>query len=101
MAVVSTAATGLRARASVRTDKPSAYLKQLARHFGHKLDVRFDDQQAVIPFAFGDAHLAAVDGELHLEAFAQTPSDLDRVEQVIGGHLERFGRRDELDVWWN
>jgi hypothetical protein len=37
---------------------------------------------------------------LHLTAFAQTPAGLSRVEQVIGSHLERFGRRDELVVRW-
>ena len=100
MAVVSTAATGLHSTASVTTDKPSPYLKQLAKHFRHKLDVRFDEQEAVIPFSFGHAQLRAGDGELRLEAFAQTPAGLTRVEQVVGSHLERFGRRDELAIRW-
>jgi catechol 2,3-dioxygenase len=100
LAVVSTAATGLRSAASVPTGKPSPYLKQLAKHFRHKLDVRFEDHEAVIPFAFGHAELRAGEGELHLTAFAQTPAGLSRVEQVIGSHLERFGRRDELVVRW-
>ena len=101
LAVVSTAATGLRSAAAVSTAKPSPYLKQLAKHFRHKLDVRFDDHDAVIPFAFGHAELHAGEGELHLNAFAQTPAGLARVEQVIGSHLERFGRRDELVVSWS
>ena len=100
MAVVSTEATGLRARSVVSTQKPSPYLKQLAKHFRHKLEVRFDDDEAVIPFSFGHAQLRAGEGELQLDAFAQTPSDLARVERVVGSHLERFGRRDELVVSW-
>jgi hypothetical protein len=40
---------------------------------GHKRDVRFDDHEALIPFAFGLAQLRASDGELRLEAFAPTP----------------------------
>lgn len=98
LAVVSTAATGLRSRAAVSTAKPSPYLLQTAKHFRHKLDVRFDEREAVIPFPFGHAELRAADGELVLEAFAQTPAELRRVEQVVGSHLERFGRRDELKV---
>jgi len=35
---------------------------------------------------------------LTITAYAQTPADLTRVEHVIGSHLERFGRRDELTV---
>jgi hypothetical protein len=98
VAFVSTAATGLSSRAVVETAKPSPYLLQLAKHFRHKLDVRFDERTAVIPFAFGHAELAAGDGALTITAFAQTPADLRRVEQVIGSHLERFGRPDELRV---
>jgi uncharacterized protein len=67
---------------------------------GHKRDVRFDDHEALIPFAFGLAQLRASDGELRLEAFAPTPGELARVEEVVGSHLERFGRRDGLVVGW-
>ncbi|MFL5900482.1 MAG: DUF2218 domain-containing protein, partial [Solirubrobacterales bacterium] len=28
------------------------------------------------------------------------PADLARVEHVIASHLERFGKRDELQVSW-
>jgi catechol 2,3-dioxygenase len=98
--IVSTAATGLSATAAVATDKPSPYLLQLAKHFRHKLDVRFDAQEAVIPFAFGHAELRAVDRGLGITAFAQRPDDLRRVQHVITSHLERFGRRDELRVDW-
>jgi uncharacterized protein len=62
--------------------------------------VRFDDQEAVIPFSFGHAQRRAGEGELRLEALAQTPAGLTRVEQVVASHLERFGRRDELVVSW-
>jgi predicted enzyme related to lactoylglutathione lyase len=100
VAIVSTAATGLAATARIATAKPSPYLLQLAKHFRHKLDVRFDGHTAVIPFAFGHAELRAADGELVIAAFAHTPRDLRRVEEVVGSHLERFGRRDELTVAW-
>ena len=98
VAIVSTAATGLRSQAVVATEKPSPYLLQVAKHFRHKLDVRFDDREAVIPLPVGHAELRAGDDALTITAFAQTPADLERVEKVIGSHLERFGRRDELVV---
>jgi hypothetical protein len=97
VAFVATSATGLSSRAVVETEKPSPYLLQLAKHFRHKLDVRFDERSAVIPFPFGHAELAAADA-LTITAHAQTPADLRRVEQVIGSHLERFGSRDALSV---
>jgi hypothetical protein len=90
----------MRSRAVVATSKPTPYLKQLAKHFGHKIDVTYDDEQGVLPFAFGRADLRAQPGELVIEAVAATPEELERVEQVTGSHLERFGRRDELVVSW-
>jgi catechol 2,3-dioxygenase len=101
VAFVSTTQTGLSSRAAIRTAKPSPYLLQLAKHFRHKLDVRFDERSAVIPFAFGTAELAAEPEELIIAAHAHTPADLARVEHVVGSHLERFGRRDELEVSWS
>jgi catechol 2,3-dioxygenase len=100
LAAVSTQATGLRSQAVVATATPSRYLKQLSRHFAHKLEVRFDDQHGVIPLAAGHVQLDAEEGALRVRAFAQTASGLRRVEQVIGSHLERFGRRDGLRIEW-
>ena len=72
----------------------------MAKHFHHKLDVRFDEREAVVPFAFGHAALEAGEDVLTITAHAQRPDDLRRVEQVVGSHLERFGKRDELVVAW-
>ena len=91
----------LRSRADVVTDRPSPYLKQLCKHFRHKLDVTFDDHTGTIPFAFGRCELRAGDGVLHLEAIAATPEELERVENVAASHLVRFGRRHELTVEWS
>jgi catechol 2,3-dioxygenase len=101
LAFVSTTVTGLSSHAVVATAKPSPYLLQLAKHFRHKRDVRFDEHSAVIPFAFGTAELAAEPQALTIAAHAHTPADLERVKHVVGSHLERFGRRDELEVSWS
>jgi catechol 2,3-dioxygenase len=100
VAFVSTAAVGLGSRAVVATAKPSPYLLQLSKHFRHKLEVSFDERRSVIPLAAGVAELEAGDEALVITAHAPTPADLGRVERVIGSHLERFGRRDELTVDW-
>ena len=93
----------LRSRAIVETAKPTPYLKQLAKHFGHKLDVTYDDERAMLSFAFGRAELRAdaAAQALVIDAIASTPEALERVEDITGSHLERFGRRDELMVRWS
>jgi hypothetical protein len=87
--------------ASVATEKPTPYLKQLCKHFGHKVEVAFDDAHGTIVFAMGRCELDATQaGVLKLRAQAEDSESLARTEQVVGSHLERFGRRDELSVSW-
>ncbi|HTX30999.1 MAG TPA: DUF2218 domain-containing protein [Solirubrobacteraceae bacterium] len=84
----------------VATGKPSPYLKQLCRHFGHRLEVSFDDDAGRIAFPDGVCELERRDDGLLLRARAQSEDSLARIERVIGSHLARFGRRDELQVAW-
>jgi uncharacterized protein len=84
----------------VTTARPSPYLLQLAKRFRHELDVRYDAHEAVIPFEGGRAVLRVEPGALRLAAVAPTEAGLRRIEEVIGSHLERFGRRDEIRVTW-
>lgn len=37
---------------------------------------------------------------LRLQAQAVSAEGLERVQDVVGRHLERFGQRHELDVRW-
>ncbi len=85
----------------VVTSKPSPYLKQLCRHFGHRLEVSFDDDRGQIAFPFGTGELERAGEGLLLRARAGSEEDLRRVEEVVGSHLARFGRRDGLEVSWS
>jgi hypothetical protein len=92
--------TTITSRAQVVTAKPVPYMRQLCKHFGHKLDASFDDDSGYIQFEFGRCELRAADGELLLTVSAGDDGDRARMENVIGSHLERFGKRDELSVVW-
>jgi hypothetical protein len=93
--------TTLTSRADVATDKPVPYMRQLCKHFGHKVDAAFGDDDGYIQFHFGRCELHAGDGVLQLTVTAAGQEDHERLQRVIGSHLERFGRRDELSVTWN
>jgi hypothetical protein len=88
------------ATAEVDTDKPVPYMRQLCKHFGHKHDVEYGDTTGSIRFEYGACELEAGDGILGLVVTAGDEESLERMERVIGGHLERFGARDELSVSW-
>ena len=82
------------------TDKPVAYMRQLCKHFGHKVDASFGDDTGYIQFEFGRCELRTEDRTLALDVSAADADSHERMENVIGSHLERFGRRDGLSVAW-
>jgi uncharacterized protein len=88
------------ATASVATQSPARYAKQLASHLGRRCEVREEADGVRIVFADGDCLLTPADGALELLATADSAASLDRVAHVVGSHLERFGQRNELQVSW-
>lgn len=92
----------LTASATVSTPTPERYAKQLAAHLGRRCEIREEPGGIRVVLAdTGDCLLASRDGALDLSATAQGPQELDRVMQVVGSHLERFGQRNELQVSWH
>jgi hypothetical protein len=88
------------ARAQVTTAKPVAYMRQLCKHFGHRLESSYDESTGSIKFDQGACELVAGGDQLTLVVAAADAGELARLQGVIGSHLERFGRRDELAVSW-
>ncbi len=93
-----------RSRAEVGTDKPTRYAKQLASHLGRKCAVAEETTgtRVTLPVdrGSGSCLLSSGSGVLVLEAEAENAEVLQTVNDVVGGHLERFGQRDGLAVSW-
>mgnify|MGYP003796503743 CR=1 FL=1 len=95
--------TDISSTASVATGKPARYGKQLASHLGRKVASEWDPEveQGWIDFPNGGrATLAAGDGVLLIALVAPDAEALDRLEEVVGRHLVRFGAQDELVCTW-
>jgi uncharacterized protein len=87
--------------ARVSTTRPTPYLRQLCRHFAHRVEASFDDAGGHIALPEGRCTLTALgEDALVLHATAADAEKLAKVEQVIGDHLERFGAGDGLSVAW-
>jgi hypothetical protein len=88
------------ATAAVATTTPGRYAKQLASHFGRRCEVV--EEGGGVRIVFGDGHCLVQPGENTLELRVAAPSqaEADRLTQVVGSHLERFGQRNELQVSW-
>ncbi|TXH39164.1 MAG: DUF2218 domain-containing protein [Rhodospirillaceae bacterium] len=86
--------------ARIATGSATRYLGQLCKHFGHKVPAALEGDHGWIAFDFGRCHLAASDSELSLHNASATAEDLQRLEQVIASHLERFAFREKLQITW-
>lgn len=87
--------------------RPGRYAKQLASHFGGKIDTRWDSEEGRGYLAFGgedvsvtgEVEMIAGDGVLLLQ-LETDEENVDTLEDVVGRHLVRFGERDGLVVEW-
>lgn len=88
-------------RASVPTDRPERYGKQLVAHLGRRSGGEWSAEKGCgwITLGGGRATVTADDGRLEL-AITAPGKQLPGLEQVVGSHLERFGERDALRVDW-
>ena len=90
----------LTARADVRTEVPERYAKQLVSHLGRRVEFTVDGPTSTAAIAGGTGVIRVGDGVLTLVAEAPDADTLERVQDVLGRHLERFGQRNELTVVW-
>jgi uncharacterized protein len=88
------------ATAAVATATPDRYAKQLASHFGRRCEVVEETDGVRIVFGDGDCLVRPGDGVLALRVSAPSQPEVDRLTEVVGSHLERFGQRNELRVSW-
>lgn len=113
----------LTAEAQVGTQRPSRYLVQLCQHFNHQgrhlrhgphphvvddaqappevqAHVEWSDTDGIVSLSWGQCTMQATPDTLTLRAEAADEESLQRVQDLVAGHLERFGRRDHLTVNW-
>lgn len=96
----------------VATDRPDRYAKQLVSHFSRKCAIEEVPGGSRIKFApeAGPSFSGLVlvvpgegsdPGTLVLVAEGENAQTVERAENVLGGHLVRFGEKDGLVVEWH
>ena len=90
----------LTARADVATADAARYAKQLVAHLGRKVQFTIDGATSSARFGDATGRVQLGEGVLTLIAEAPDAESLARVQDILGRHLERFGRRRELVVVW-
>lgn len=88
-------------RATVHTDRPQRYGKQLVSHLGRRNGGEWSaaDGTGWIDLSSGRVALTTHEDELIMEIHAAT-DDLPQLEDVVARHLVRFGEKNDLTVSW-
>ncbi|MBL3702710.1 DUF2218 domain-containing protein [Sulfitobacter sp. BDSS02] len=90
----------LSASARFETPNASKYLKQLCKHFAHKVSVDYDDTNGKAALPPGPAMMQADDAALLVTVTAQDEEGLERAKFIIDDHLSRFAFRETPDLNW-
>lgn len=94
--------------AHVASARAGRYGKQLASHFSHKIEAKWDEENktgyAIFPLAEPEnqedevrCDMAAREDELTL-TLTGPAAGIGRIEGVVARHLVRFGKQGELEV---
>ncbi|MBY9062023.1 DUF2218 domain-containing protein [Sphingomonas yunnanensis] len=81
--------------ARVPTHSASRYLQQLAKHWSHKMTVRYSEEEGEIDFPSGARLAMRADSET-LDVLLTVPEgeDVARMREVVSSHLDRFAFRE-------
>jgi hypothetical protein len=93
----------LSSQADIPTDSAARYLGQLCAHFAHKpeLDVVRAEESGLIRFPSGQCSLTAKKESLHLQIDGRDQFSLERLQDVIDKHLQRFAFREPPKIDWH
>ncbi|AYD90530.1 DUF2218 domain-containing protein [Actinomyces sp. 2119] len=92
--------------ARVATSSPSRYGRQLVDHMTRKIQAEWNDTTSTGRLAFDlDGPVTGVvdltcEADTLVMALSAAKDEQERLEQVVGSHLARFGYRDGLAVSW-
>lgn len=81
--------------AQFTSDKAEAYFTQMVRHFGHKIKVTAQDNQAELTFICGTGRLVVSNDTLTLQAEAADDLLMRETKSVMERHLLRFAHRED------
>nr|WP_295113665.1 DUF2218 domain-containing protein [uncultured Caulobacter sp.] len=91
----------MESHARVATEKAARYMTQLAKHWSHKFEVRYDEASAFFPLPAGNCRMTAHPDGLDITVEAVDLEGLARLEDVVAKHLDRFAFREgELQYGW-
>lgn len=80
--------------AKVATPNGGKYVRQLCKHWSHKLEVELDGDAGKVTFPSAVTTMSA-DGEgIVIEITGENRDDVERLTDVVARHIDRFAFRE-------
>lgn len=90
------------ATAHMRTAHGAKYIRQLCKHWAHKLEVEQVDDQGRVRFERGTATMSATVDDLTVTIEAEDEATAEQLKDVVARHLNRFAFREApLPFQWS
>ncbi|MEQ1782071.1 MAG: DUF2218 domain-containing protein [Hyphomonadaceae bacterium] len=89
------------ARIATLPNKSRTYMIQMCKHFGHKVEAKFDDTHGRIALGERVCELeVSAPDVLRISLTADNEASLHAIEDVVDRHLRRFAFKEELTIQW-
>jgi len=90
-----------RSQADVEVERGERWVTQLASHLGRKAEVEQQADGVLLRLAGGSCLMSSDATGVRLVASAPEAEQLARVQEVVGGHFERFAAKEGVLVRWS
>jgi hypothetical protein len=88
--------------ARVRTLHGARYIRQLCKHWAHKLEVEQVGDEGIVRFERGTATMTASGDDLTVTIDAEDDATAGQLKDVVARHLDRFAFREApLPFQWS
>ena len=90
----------LESTAQIATADPSRLIRRLCKHWSHKFEVSYDDQQGSIPLGTGHCQLIAGEGSLTAQVRGEDEAHLAKMQAIVADHLQRMASDETFSFDW-
>lgn len=80
--------------ARVKTDNGGKYVRQLCKHWSHKLETEVDGDRGTVTFPTAVATMEADSEGLAISIRGADRADVERLTDVVARHIDRFAFRE-------
>ena len=85
---------------TIPTELGSKYIKHLCRHFAHKVEAVFNEQEGRVQFNQGFCLMQLSSSGLNFYCQSENSENMRIIQYILDDHLRRFARTETLSYGW-